>query len=392
MQSGWMEKIIRVNLTDGTVKTESLNRKDAELYAGGRGLATKYYINEADPETDPFAPENNLIFMTGPLTGTAAACAGRCEAVSKEPLTGMIGACGFSGNFGPELKYAGYDGIIFEGRARNPVYLYIKNDFVELRDAVPLWGMEAPAAADALGKVTDEDTKIVCIGQAGEKMLLSSGIMADKKNAEGRSKLGAVMGFKKLKAIAVRGTNSIRVAKSRGFLDSCLKTRETIKANPVTGKGLTAYQLQAMVNIVNGMEENPAENPRQEELSQGSRIGCEDLVKECRVRNSACFGCASEYAFLSLRGCRICGQPASEKLDFPAKQEKNDAMEQYRYLAAAVDCMGICPSLTFSINLPEIAEMFRTCTGLNHTDEEVLQIGERTCSLETLLRNCSEGR
>lgn len=103
---GWMGKIIRVDLTNETFKTESLNMDDAKLYMGGRGLGTKYYMNEVDPKVDPLSPENKMIFMTGPLTGTFAACAGRYEVVAKAPLTGTIGACSSGGHFGPELKFA----------------------------------------------------------------------------------------------------------------------------------------------------------------------------------------------------------------------------------------------------------------------------------------------
>ncbi|MBP3866268.1 MAG: aldehyde ferredoxin oxidoreductase, partial [Eggerthellaceae bacterium] len=118
--NGWVGTILRVNLTDGTIKKEPLNMKDANDFVGARGLGTKYYCNEVDPKVDPLSPENKMVFMTGPLTGTAACSAGRYEVVSKAPLTGIIGAANSGGHFGPELKYAGYDGIIFEGKADHP--------------------------------------------------------------------------------------------------------------------------------------------------------------------------------------------------------------------------------------------------------------------------------
>lgn len=215
--NGWIGKIIRVNLANETIKTEPLNMQDAKLYLGGRGLGTKIYINEVDPKVDALSPENKMIFLTGPLTGTVATCAGRFEVVSKSPLSDTIGACSSGGHFGPELKFAGYDGIIFEGKATKPLYLYVNDDHIELRDASHLWGKEVPATTDELMKETDEEAKIACIGPAGEKLVLFATIMNDKNRAAGRSGLGAVMGSKNLKAIVVRGTKSITVAKKKNL-------------------------------------------------------------------------------------------------------------------------------------------------------------------------------
>ena len=135
MGNGYMGTILRINLAKGTIIKEPLNRKNAEEYVGARGLGTKYYCDECDPNCDPLGPGNKLIFMTGPLTGTCATSSGRYNAVAKAPLTGTIGAANSGGHFGPELKYAGYDGIIFEDISDHPVYLYINDDAVELRDA-----------------------------------------------------------------------------------------------------------------------------------------------------------------------------------------------------------------------------------------------------------------
>ena len=141
-------------------------------FVGARGLGTKYFCDEVDPKIDPLGPDNNLIFMTGPLTGTAAACSGRFEVVAKAPLTGTIGAANSGGHFGPELKYAGYDGIIFEGVSDHPVYLYINDDEVELRDASGLWGKTVYETTDD-GKQKAESSrcernKIHLCGQTGE--------------------------------------------------------------------------------------------------------------------------------------------------------------------------------------------------------------------------------
>ena len=137
---GWMGKILRVDLTKGTIKEEKLKEKDLHQYIGARGLGTKIFSDEVDAKVEPLSPENKLIFMTGPLTGTIATSSGRYNVITKGPLTGAISASNSGGSFGPELKYAGWDGIIFEGKSEKPVYLWINNDEAELRDASEIWG------------------------------------------------------------------------------------------------------------------------------------------------------------------------------------------------------------------------------------------------------------
>jgi aldehyde:ferredoxin oxidoreductase len=181
---GWAGVILRVNLTDGTIKKERLNKRDADLYLGARGLGTKILTNEVDPQVEPLSPENKLIFMAGPLTGTMAACPGRYEVISKAPLTGTIGASNSGGHFGPELKFAGYDGIIFEGSAEKPVYLNIDDDEVTLLSAESLWGKTVFETTDELLKITSPDARVACIGPAGEKLVKFATVMNDKHRAD----------------------------------------------------------------------------------------------------------------------------------------------------------------------------------------------------------------
>ena len=189
---GYTEKIIRVDLTNKIIKIEKLNMDYAKEYLGGRGLGTKYLYEEIDPQIDPLSPENKLIFMTGPVTGTNATCAGRFNVVAKAPLTGAIGAGNTGGYFGPELKFAGYDGIIFEGKASSPVYLHINDDLVKLKDASHLWGKDVFETTDILLCENDEDAKVACIGPACDNLVLYAAVMNDMDRAAGRSGLGAV--------------------------------------------------------------------------------------------------------------------------------------------------------------------------------------------------------
>jgi len=290
---GWTGTILRVNLTDGTIKKEALNLKDAKQYLGARGLGTKIMMNEVDPKVDPFSPDNKLIFMTGPLTGTFASSPGRYEVITKAPLTDTIGASNSGGHFGPELKFAGYDGIIFEGKSEKPVYLWINDDDVELKSAEHLWGKNSMDTTDELLKETAEDARVACIGPAGEKLVLFATVMNDKHRAAGRSGLGAVMGSKNLKAVAVRGTKSVEVADPESFMEKCTDARKKLKEHPVTGTGLPTYGTQILVNILNQSGALPTRNWRDGGyFEHADEISGETLTEKYLVRNKGCFGCS----------------------------------------------------------------------------------------------------
>lgn len=290
--NGYTGTILRVNLENKTIVKESLNRKAAEEYVGARGLGTKYFCDEVDPKVDALGPDNKLIFMTGPLTGTAACCSGRYEVVAKAPLTGTIGAANSGGHFGPELKYAGYDGIIFEGVSDTPVYLYINDDKVELRDASHLWGKTVFEATDELNKDCGASFRVACIGPTGENLCLYAGVMNDKHRAAGRGGLGAVMGSKKLKAVVVKGTGSIGVARPEGFMAAMENARNVLKAHPVTGEGLAAYGTEILVNIINETGGLPLRNGRDGAVyANADNISGETLAEKYLVRNKGCFGC-----------------------------------------------------------------------------------------------------
>jgi aldehyde:ferredoxin oxidoreductase len=289
---GWMGTILRVNLKDGTIKKEPLNREYAKDYVGCRGLGTKYFMEEVSPRVEALGPENNLIFMTGPLTGTAAASAGRYEVVAKSPLTGTIGAANSGGWFGPELKYAGYDGIIIEDASDRPVYLFIHDDEVELRDASGLWGLNAHETTDRLNEQLGESYKVSCIGPSGENLSYFGCIMNDKNRAAGRGGLGAVMGSKKLKAVAVRGTGSVRVARPKEFMAACWDARQKLINDPVAGTGLGAYGTEVLVNIINESGALPFHNWRDGSYDPNAdNYSGEALTATYLVKKKACFGC-----------------------------------------------------------------------------------------------------
>lgn len=288
----WTGKLIRVNLSNETISIERLQDDDLKNYIGARGLGTRIYTREVDPRVDPLSPDNKLIFMTGPLTGTLAGSGGRFNVVSKGPLNGTIAASNSGGSFGPELKFAGYDGIIFEGRAEKPVYLWVCNDQIELRPAEDLWGQDAHQTTDLVKALTDDEAKVACIGPAGEKLVKFACIMNEYNRAAGRSGVGAVMGAKNLKAVAVRGNQGIKVADKEGFLNAITDTRAKLKAHPVTGVGLAAYGTNILVNILNEHGGLPVKNFSEAAVyPNAEKISGEYQAEHNLIRNKGCFGC-----------------------------------------------------------------------------------------------------
>jgi len=211
--SGYMGKILRVDLRNGEIKEEELEEEVAKKFIGGSGLAAKIIYDELSSDVDPLSPENLLIFMTGPLVGVKVPNSGRHAVCAKSPLTGIWGEANSGGTWGVELKKAGYDGIVVKGKAEKPVYLWIHEGGVEIRDASHLWGKDTFETDEIIKEETDEKAVVACIGPSGEKLVKIAAVMNDGKDARaaGRTGMGAVMGSKNLKAIAVRGDKEIPV-------------------------------------------------------------------------------------------------------------------------------------------------------------------------------------
>ena len=290
---GYMGKVLRVNLSTKKITTEPLRMDWAEKFLGARGLGSRYLIEEVDPKVDPLSPENKLIFATGPVTGTLATSAGRFNVVTKGPLTGTIAASNSGGYFGPELKYAGYDLVIFEGKADKPVYLWIYNDHVELKDASHLWGKDCYETTDAILAENDPEAKVACIGPAGENLVLFACVMNDKHRAAGRTGVGAVMGSKNLKAIAVRGTGGVKIADRESFLEVLRKARKKIAEHPVSGGGLPTYGTNVLVNVINSVGALPTRNFKEAWFEGADKISGETMASTILLRNKACASCAS---------------------------------------------------------------------------------------------------
>jgi len=296
----WQRKLLRVDLSAGTCTSEPLNMEWAKLYLGQRGLATKYLVEETDPKVDPLSPANKLIFATGPLTGTMASTGGRYSVITKGPLTGAIACSNSGGYWGAELKMAGWDMVILEGRSATPVYLHIENDKAQLLDASDLWGKTTWEVEPAIRKKhQDAQLKVSSIGRAGENGVLYAAVINDLHRAAGRSGVGAVMGANNLKAIAVRGTLGVGGVKDpKAFMKATQAAKAVLAGNAVTGEGLPKFGTQVLMNVINEVGAMPTRNGQDIQFEGAKDISAEAMHapretdgKANLVTNQACFGC-----------------------------------------------------------------------------------------------------
>jgi aldehyde:ferredoxin oxidoreductase len=292
MMYGWTGTILRANLSARTVSKEPLRADWARDYIGGRGLGAKYLLEEVDPQVDPFSSENKLLFVTGPLTGTNASCGARYMVVTKGPLTNAITTSNSGGHWAAELKAAGYDMIIVEGRASTPCYLWIYDDQVEIRDARHLWGRTVWETEEHLRtELAVPDAIVSSIGPAGEKLVRFACIMNDLHRAAGRSGVGAVMGSKQLKAIAVRGTGGVRIADPRAYMEAHWVMKTKLRESAVTSQGLPISGTEVLVNVINEHGALPTRNHQEAVFDQAEDISGETLTETRLVSNKACFAC-----------------------------------------------------------------------------------------------------
>jgi aldehyde:ferredoxin oxidoreductase len=295
----WTRNILRVNLTTGTCTNEPLNMDWAMKYLGQRGLATKYFVEEVDPKVDPLSPDNKMIMTTGPLTGTGASTSGRYSVVTKGALTGAIACSNSGGFFGNEMKNAGYDMIIFEGKSKKPVYLLIQDDDAKLLDASAYWGKSVWDTEEGIKHAHgDPQIRVASIGVSGEKGVKFACVVNDMDRAAGRSGVGTVMGSKNLKAVAIRGTKGVKVADVKAFLAASAAGKKVLADNAVTGQGLPTYGTQVLMNVINETGALPTRNHRDIQFEGAANISAEAMAapresdgKPNLVRNSACFAC-----------------------------------------------------------------------------------------------------
>lgn len=293
----WQGNVLRVNLTEGTSVVEPLNMDWANAYLGERGLASKYLMEMMDPKADPMSPENVLIFATGPLTGTMSSTSGRYAVVTKGPLTHAIACSNSGGKFGAELKFAGYDLLILEGKSPKPVYLHIVDDAVEILPADEIWGTTVwNTEAWVKAKHQNPLLKVASIGEAGEKGVRYACVVNDLHRAAGRSGVGAVMGSKNLKAVAVHGTVGVKVKDPKRFMDAVKSTKKLL-AESDGRKELTELGTNAMIDAMQEFGGLPTRNFQEVQFEGTDKINPAAMAEvhpdghRNLLTNKACFGC-----------------------------------------------------------------------------------------------------
>jgi aldehyde:ferredoxin oxidoreductase len=294
--NGYMGKILSVDLSAGKLWDEPLNETYARAFVGGSGLAARYVYDMVDGSTDPLGPDNPLVFMTGPLVGTLMPSAGRCSVCALSPLTRIWGESNTGGFFGPELRFAGYDGVIVTGQADEPVWLSIVEGQAELHAAADLWGSDSYETQERVRQALDDPeahaskVRVACIGQAGENRALMAAVLNDHGRAAGRTGMGAVMGAKNLKAIGVRGSAQVPVADPDGFKAT---VREIVKGldEDMAAMAIQLAGTAGYVDMALMFGDMPIRYYQRGEWEEGGNLSGVLMVDQYQNRNVACYRC-----------------------------------------------------------------------------------------------------
>jgi aldehyde:ferredoxin oxidoreductase len=290
-KGGYKGKILRVNLTDQTAREEKLPQEMAMDFVGGAGFGIKYLFDEVPADTDPLGPENKLIFAPGPFSGTNIPCASRMAVTGKSPLTGAVGMALTGGYFPVELKFAGYDALIVEGRADQPVYVWIRDGEVKFRTARKVWGMKTTDCQQIIkNELNDQNVRIACIGPAGENLCKTACIINELR-AVGRKGLGAVMGSKNLKAIAVRGSGEVAVADREKLKTARAAFAKAMKESPILYSQFSKHGTPMVVDHACAIGIFPGKNfSATGEFAPADKIGVEVQVTR-DTGSEHCYGC-----------------------------------------------------------------------------------------------------
>jgi aldehyde:ferredoxin oxidoreductase len=291
---GYADRIARIDLTSGDIKYEGINEEDARKYIGARGLGVKYVFDNG-PQVDPLSPDNILCFLVGPLSGTNVSMSGRMAVVTKSPLTGTVTDSHHGGWSGARLRWAGFDGLIFKGKAAKPVYAYVEGGKVELRDASDLWGKGAHEAVKTLLARHGGDVSVVCIGQGGEKLARFGNWINENDRASGRGGTGAVGGSKNLKAVVIKAKKKMPQPADRdAFKVAHKEALAAINASPTTGPrkgGLSVFGTNVLMNTVNALGALPTRNSQFSSYDQAFEVSGEKVNETILVDNPTCHAC-----------------------------------------------------------------------------------------------------
>jgi len=288
---GWHGKLLRINLTTRTISVEDIDPQVCRDFIGGRGVAIHYLSKEVDPLVDPLAPENKLIFATGPLTATPAPTGNRYMVVTKSPLTGAVAHSNSGGEFPTWMKRTGFDLFVFEGRASEPVYLLVNEDQVELRPAGHLWGKDTHETTDLLKAEHSDEARVACIGPAGENLALMAAIMNDKHRAAARSGVGAVMGSKNLKAVVALGDKNPPLYDPEGMRTVSVDTSKNVGADVKKGSNMRIYGTSYVPQVTNTLGILPTRNFLQGTFEHTDKIDGDALKNQYLIRHTPCYRC-----------------------------------------------------------------------------------------------------
>lgn len=286
---GFAGKLLRINLSTGDIKKETVNEGECKKFLGGRGLAAKILYQELPEKVDPLSPENKLVIAPGALLGTPALAANKTLLASKSPLTGLWGDSVFGGSFGIELKKAGYDAAIIEGSSNHPVYLFINDEKIEIKKGDHLWGLETGPTQEAILKEIGQ-AKVLTIGPAGENLVRFAAAISELHFVAGRTGMGCVMGAKNLKAIAVKGSGKINVARRAELIKLTKQITREIKDNPSCGT-LTRYGTWNNLTPLQNFGILPTKNFQQGIIEGGERLESETFNKAILTERYTCPNC-----------------------------------------------------------------------------------------------------
>jgi len=289
--SSYNGRLIRLNLTNGKSQVEDIPEKWMKEYLGGRGIGVRYLYEELKPGVEPLAPDNKVILMMGPLGATTAMSVSRMALVTKSPLTGAVAKSVMGGSFGAFLKFAGFDGIIVEGEADKPVYVYIDKDGVHLLDAAELWGLDTQQTHEKLRQKHGKSTQVACIGPAGEKLVRYAVLISDLR-CGGRTGVGTVLGAKKLKAFAVNSAGPLSLHDTEGFKKLNKEVIEGLKTSPGRIK-MSDFGTSYLTLGFEKVGIFPVKNFQEGHLEGVEKIGDEALAG-IKIKNDGCYGCMTK--------------------------------------------------------------------------------------------------
>jgi aldehyde:ferredoxin oxidoreductase len=294
--NGWTGKCLRVNLTKNDFQIEDVSQELMEKFLGGRGLGAKVLFDEIDPLVDPLSPENKVVFISGPLVGTGAVTGASCNVVTKSSLSNTIACAKLRGHFGAELKYSGFDMIIVEGKAESPVILSILDDKINIRPALEYWGRTTHETEELFKKSLKDkwearETYLLSIGPAGEKLVPLANIINDGFLSVGGAGIGAVMGSKNLKAIAVKGSQSVTVADGNRFGQVVTTLINKLNSAPLTSHSMTAWGSAFFVDLCYQKGILPFKNFQSSSVGDSRIVAIETLSNTFAMRSRGCFAC-----------------------------------------------------------------------------------------------------